>query len=178
MSEQELQLLEKNVVKLNETLIPKIVENVSDQKKETITTNLENTLKKKYRDLLLWSLKEQNNLVFEMALKEILNDWSNLSEEEIMQNSIYDASFEAIKKASLEANELALKKLRKKETSTDKETYDRLIHTWETYQGSVEDWNKKESKLEISEGYLDLNFAFGFSKCTSLRLSKYIGGNE
>lgn len=178
MSEQELQLLERYITRLNNELIPKIIEKVSIQKKEILKENLQNNLKKKYRDLLLWSLEEKNDLIFESAIKEILNNWLNLSEEEIMHNSVYDAPLEAIKKASLEANELALKKLRKKETCTDKEIYDRLIYTWESYQNSVEEWNKEESELEISEGYLDLNFAFGFSNCTSLRLSKYIGGNE
>ena len=83
-----------------------------------------------------------------------------------------------IKIASEEAKQLALQKITKKITCTDKSIYNRLISIWKTHQDSVESWNQKESALEISEGYLDLNYAFGFSECISLRLAKYLGGKK
>lgn len=178
MSEEQLNLLEKYTQKLNTTLIPSIIEKVSAPNKEIVKKNLESSLKKKYRDVLLYMVKERDELLFDSVLKDIISDWTILSEEKIMEDSIYDASLLQIVKASEEAKNLALQKITKEITCTDKDTYDRLISIWESQQDSVETWNKEVSALEISEGYLDLNYAFGFSECVSLRLAKYLGGKK
>ena len=75
MSEEKKYLLEKYIEKLNTTLIPIITEKISDQNKELITQNLENSLKKKYHDLLLRIVDEKNELMFNYVLKEIAHDW-------------------------------------------------------------------------------------------------------
>lgn len=176
MTKEETIRLSENISYLNQTLIPVILEKIPKQDQEKIKQNLLENLKKKYQKLLLISIKDNTQSLFENELGILKNKWRQMSVEQIEQESIYDSAMERIRETSLEACGMAQTRIKEKTVQTDKEKYEKMINIWKDNEAKVKPWNEEKAKQQMKEGYLDLNFAYGFSEYMSLRLSNYKGG--
>ena len=70
------------------------------------------------------------------------------------------------------SKENAKERVKEGKIQTNEELYNKLKQTLEDTT-KVKEFNKKKIEEIVSEGLVDLDYAFGFTECTSLRIGRY-----
>ena len=145
---------------------------VSGEEKIAMQSQLEKQLNYVYKesieDYIAAGIEDKVNELIE----EQTNLWKNKSLEERKSELLPDESKENIISASNMALEMARQRIKEGKIQTDEELYKKLKKILEDTT-QVKEYNKRKIKEAVSEGLVDLDFAFGFTECTSLRVGRY-----
>lgn len=161
--------------KMNE-LIEKVTleatKGVDEKEKVEMQSKLENQLNYVYKDSIESYIAMGKEDKVNEIIAEQTNLWKNKSLEQRKSELLKDEAKENIISASNTALEMAKKRIKEGKIQNDHELYNKLKNVLENTT-QVKYFNKAKIADIISEGLVDLDFAFGFTECTSLRVGRY-----
>ena len=161
--------------KMNE-LIEKVTleatKGVDEKEKVEMQSKLEKQLNYVYKDSIESYIAMGKEDKVNEIIEEQTNLWKNKSLEQRKSELLKDEAKENIISASNTALEMAKKRIKTGEIQNDHELYNKLKNVLEDTT-QVKYFNKAKIADIISEGLVDLDFAFGFTECTSLRVGRY-----
>lgn len=164
---------EEIITKLCDMTIPILIEKITDEtEKKEIIFFLENTIRCEYMRKLK-KLNDDDNI--EQKMKEfkleILKDFNFI--RMVSETKEEDENYSKLIKYSGKAYDLAMERCRKGKVCTDKEMYDEYLNIMQECSKKVLDKNKERAKIELSDGLLDLDYAYGYIEFKSMRLAAY-----
>ena len=167
---------EEKVNKKMEELIEKVTseatKGVSQDEKTEMKSKLEKELNFVYGDSIESYVAAGMEDKVNDIIEEQTNVWKNKSLEQRKSELLRDEAKENIISASNTALEMAKERIKEGKIQTNEELYNRLKNVLEDTT-KIKEFNKKKVEEDVSEGLVDLDFAFGFTECTSLRIGRY-----
>lgn len=177
----ESSIIPKNVdkEKVNEKmseLVEKVTieatKGVSGEEKIAMQSQLEKQLNYVYKESIENYIAAGIEDKVNELIEEQTNLWKNKSLEERKSELLPDEAKENIISASNMALEMARQRIKEGKIQTDEELYKKLKEILEDTT-QVKEYNKRKIKEAVSEGVVDLDFAYGLSEFTSLRIGRY-----
>lgn len=162
----------EKMAELIEKVTSEATKGVSQDEKEEMRSKLEKQLRYVYKDSIESYIAVRMEDKVNDIIEEQTNLWKNKSLEQRKAELLRDEAKEKIISASNTALEMAKERIKKGKIQTDEELYNRLKNVLEDTT-KVKEFNKKKIEEDVSEGLVDLDFAFGFTECTSLRIGRY-----
>lgn len=164
--------MKNEVIKMMiETTLEVINNKFNEEQLKQIESKLNEYIPKKYNEeLAFFTEQEQFDYGTNQAIR-LGNIISQLDIETALNYITYDEAYERIVKASKEAFRMAIRK-NNGEVLEDKNIYDSLMKEFDDCEKDVIEFNRKEARSLISEGILDLNYAFDHSQVKSFRLAR------
>lgn len=177
-SENNLSDIEKDKVdnamkRIFENAIPKILLDANPEEKDEMRKNLENKLNYIYKDSikhLVINGKEDN---IESLLEQIISKWNKKTIDEKRMELLRDISAENIISTSNKAWDMAIQRIKTGKIYDDENLYNEMIEIFEKNKNQVKEFNVTKIVECISEGILDLKYAFGKTDNMSLRVGRY-----
>ena len=177
----ESSIIPKNVdkEKVNEKmseLVEKVTieatKGVSGEEKIAMQSQLEKQLNYVYKESIENYIAAGIEDKVNELIEEQTNLWKNKSLEERKSELLPDEAKENIISASNMALEMARQRIKEGKIQTDEELYKKLKKILEDTT-QVKEYNKRKIKEAVSEGLVDLDFAYDLSEFTSLRVGRY-----
>ena len=162
----------EKMAELIEKVTSEATKGVSQDEKEEMQSKLEKQLNFVYRDSIESYVAAGMEDKVNDIIEEQANLWKNKSLEQRKSELLRDEAKENIISASNTALEMAKERIKEGKIQTDEELYNRLKNVLKDTT-KIKEFNKKKVEEDVSEGLVDLDFAFGFTECTSLRIGRY-----
>lgn len=163
-----------------DTLMQKLIDNVvpyvvdgTDEEKAEMACNLEKIIRNGNKLTIETVLENNDEKRLNFIINKIKSRWNEKTLEEKKRDLLTDKVFEEIVDSSNEAQELAEKRNREGVICQDTELYNKLNKILNVENPDVKEYNKKYVNTYISEGILDLNYAFGYSDVMSMRVGRW-----
>ena len=158
----------KNII---DSVVPYVVEGTDEEKVE-MAKNIEKRLRSSY-NYMIESINDKNKeKIMNFLIKNSRERYESMSLIEKKRDLLIDVELEKIIDASNKALELAEKRAKEGIVTKDEKLYNELSSVL-TQKLNVKEYNKEIATRYISEGILDLNYAFGFSNVMSLRIGRW-----
>ena len=109
----------------------------------------------------------------EILLEQIVSKWNKKTIEEKRMELLRDVPAENIISISNKAWEMAIQRIKTGKIYDDENLYNEMIDAFEKNKNNVKEFNITQIEECISEGILDLKFAFGKTENMSLRVGRY-----
>lgn len=165
---------EEIINEIYKATIPKLVEKIVDEsEKEDRIKFLRNIIKVSYKKQIQQIKVENNQELLKECQQQILKKYNFLRKNVDKTNEVIDENYSKLIEYSNKCFELAKETCKTGIICTDNEIYNEYIQTLEESSKNVLEKNKGNAKLLLSEGILDLDYAYGYIKAKSLRLAAH-----
>ena len=173
LSDIEKDKVDKAMKRIFENAIPKILFDANSEEKDEMRKSLEDKLSYIYKDsikhLVINGIEED----IEILLEQIVSKWNKKTIEEKRMELLRDIPAENIISISNKAWDMAVQRIKTGKIIDDENLYNQMIETFEKNKNNVKEFNIIKVKECISEGILDLKFAYGKTENMSLRVGRY-----
>lgn len=158
--------------KLIDNVVPYVVDGTDEERVE-MASNLEKIIRNGNKFAIEKVIENNNEKMLDFFINEIKSSWNEKTLEEKKRELLTDKVFEEIVNSSNEAQELAEKRNKEGIICQDTQLYDKLNEILNIENPDVKEYNRKYVNTYISEGILDLNYAFGYSDVMSMRVGRW-----
>lgn len=173
LSDTEKTKVDNAMKRIIDSAIPKILFDANSEEKDEMRKSLEDKLSYIYKDsikhLVINGIEED----IEILLEQIVSKWNKKTIEEKRMELLRDVPAENIISISNKAWEMAIQRIKTGKIYDDENLYNEMIDAFEKNKNNVKEFNITKIEECISEGILDLKFAFGKTENMSLRVGRY-----
>ena len=173
LSDTEKTKVDNAMKRIIDSAIPKILFDANSEEKDEMRKSLEDKLSYIYKDsikhLVINGIEED----IEILLEQIVSKWNKKTIEEKRMELLRDVPAENIISISNKAWEMAIQRIKTGKIYDDENLYNEMIDAFEKNKNNVKEFNITQIEECISEGILDLKFAFGKTENMSLRVGRY-----
>ncbi len=155
-----------------------LFEALMTNEKEKMLALYKKYLEEKYEGQLTDIISEESEQVIQLIIEQFIEDektiWMGLSESDMISILDKDSSFEYLTFLSDIAFEQAKECYRNRKYYNNDEEYELRLEEISTCLDKIKPENIAEAKELLSETILDIDYIFGKSEITSLRLARTI----
>lgn len=172
-------MTDETIKKIYANTVKFVLNGIDEESKELISYYYFSYLYKIYKN---FDIKNRNvEKVIQIFSNLEISKWQNMNAIAKKEELIKDNAFESIKAISGIALDYAKQKINTRDINNenmqdtlDRKKADEYINELNAYLQQVKDFNKQIAIYYVSEGIMDLDFASGKTKNTSLRIGRII----
>lgn len=169
-------MVEKYIAEICERTYSLILSGLTNKNEETLS-QYRNYLTNKYESLLVDIINSESAEMVRAAVNASIEDelrvWEGLSESEMLSILEHDAAYEHLSFLSNIAFEQAKECCEKRKYYNNDEEYKVRLEEISACLDEIKPYNLDSAKELLSETILDIDYIFGKSENTSLRLSHF-----
>ncbi len=165
---------EEIINEIYKATIPKLIEKIENEsKKEDVILFLEKIIKVSYKKQIKQIENENNQELLKKCEQQILKEFNYLRETTTHTDEVVDENYSKLIEYSNKSFELAKERCETNKIFTDTKMYDEYLSNLQVSSEKVLEKNKEKAKLLLSEGLVDLDYAYGYINAKSFRLAAY-----